>query len=727
MTCPFHDSGSTDTGEHNDTTDERATEEPEPGGGSRSTPDRDRGVERRSFLKSALAIGGASALSSALGVAGVPSVAAAEGDHEAIGVAARDNRQHAWDGYEKYFPEREQTLPPEHHLVLHVDYTGDGEPTPEDRAEAAGAFREIERSFEWSHEGVLFTVGYSASYFDRFGEPLPKGIDPKGGFAKPALLTPEQLIESPGVTLENERPVAGDTYDAVIHLASDDIRKLLLVEQLLWDGYDPAEVWDEDPAEATIGFDHTLDGIFTKPESYPARRVGFAGHENVEERLAEDTDFDADRVPNENELEDEVGNEHPAAELSMGFNDQYKNSLPRETNVTLLEDQRLVEPKSPGVFAQGTIQHVSKLNIDLDGFYDDHDLEGRRDRMFSPDHDDDNTGAVGENLGNSNAPGDTPMRDVTQAPDDPTGGDKARETQPDWEDGVAGHAQKVARARFDMETRITEEGQKRLSGGDREELLPAEERPDDLPGHDDAQETEGVLLRRDFVGTAPLAPGEDRTPGNHFIALMRFNPYMAYMRQAMNGVPFDSAAFGLVGDGRIEHDNTGAILNDDGTLVDVDEDSGIASYLETQRRGNYLVPPLTQRALPHPQGEEVDITVKRAGENYKVTVDGVTAGDLEDGTVQFGWFYDVNRARGAEPRQVTQRGNRTTFVFPAGGTGIDTAPGGPDGDVRVRLLAKRNDTGRPVRGTAEVDASSEGGNKGGRKDKGNAETARADD
>lgn len=213
MTCPFHDSDDSDSQEHSET-----SEEPTPDR-SRGRSD-DRGSERRSFLKSALAIGGMSALSSALGVAGVPSVAAAGGDHEAIGFAARDNRQHAWDGYEKYFPEREQTLPPEHHLVLHVDYTGDGEPTAEDRAEAAEAFREIERNFEWSHEGVLFTVGYSAAYFDRFDEPLPTGIGPATAvdFDKPSLLRSDTLIGLPGVTLEREKPVEADTYDAVIHL-----------------------------------------------------------------------------------------------------------------------------------------------------------------------------------------------------------------------------------------------------------------------------------------------------------------------------------------------------------------------------------------------------------------------------------------------------------------------------------------------------------------------------
>ena len=690
MPCPHH----SDDQSHSDTDNETRT----PSDGHETGSD-GRGVDRREFLKSALAIGGTSALSTTLGAYGLPDIAAADGDHEPIGFGDRANRQHAWDAYEFYDHEREQSLPPLHHLVLHVDYAGEGTPTPSERERAAEAFREIERHFEWSHEGVMFTVGYSLSYFRRYDEPLPSGIDPEvEPTTKPGLLSADALVESPGVTLESERPVARDDYDACIHLASDDVRKLLLVETALWDAFDPERVWDVDAGEPPE-FSATLDGVFTRPESYPERRVGFAGHENVQARLDADTEFDADRVPDENDYAEAVGNEHPAAELSMGFNDQYENSLPRETNVTMLEDQRLVDPKPPGVFAQGTIEHVSKLDIDLQSFYDENDQRERRDRMFSPQHDDENTGAVGENLGNSNAPGDTPMRDRSAETD------VAEETEADWADeGVTGHAQKVARARFDMETRVTDEGQVRLSGGEREELLPAEERPDDLPGHDGEQETEGVLLRRDFVNTSPDAPGEGRTPGNHFVALMRFNPYMAYMRQAMNGVPFDSKAFGQTGNARIQHDATGAEYDEDGNLVDVSPDSGIAGYMETDRRGNYLVPPLTLRALPHPQGQEAPIEVRRAGDAYEVTVKG--APKIDPTTVQFGWYYDVNRQRGATPTDVRGRGGRLTFRFPAAETGIATAPGGPDGDIRVRLLGKHEQSGQVVRGTATLDPDS---------------------
>lgn len=659
MGCPYHDDGSGGKAESDHMDDDGADE------GRDST---DRGIERRSFMKSALAIGGTSALSTAIGLYGVPEAVSADGDGR-ISAQARDNRQHAWDGFETDTSIGGVSKHPAHHVTLHLDYVGEEGATPsaDDRAEVEEALREIERHFEWNSEGVLFTIGYSANYFDRFDEDLPKGLSPKGKVPKPGLLRPEQLIGIDGVTLEHEDPHP-DEAEACLHLASNNVQNVMAVEELLWGG-------DAEMDGETFSFDGTLSGILEtagdgsgKPTEFPYRRTGFSGHETISENLEEDTEFDPDRIPDD-------------AELMMGFNDLYRNSIPREDNATMLEDQNLVVPHPPGQFAQGTIQHVSKLDIDLDRFYGRNDDQAQRELMFSPDHDQENTGTVGENLGDSSAPGDTPMRELNGESDD-----KAEQVAADYEDeGVAGHAQKLARARFDLETRITGEGRERLSGSDREELLPAEERDDGLPGHDGDQEAEQVLLRRDVTST------DQHTPANMFISLMRFNPYMAYIRQAMNGVAFDSGAFGLADENRINDDAIGA-----------GPDSGIVNYLETKARGNYLVPPIASRALPYPQGEEIDITVKRAGGNYQVTVDGVTAGDLGDGSVQFGWFYDVNRARGAKPRQVTQRGNRTTFVFSADETGIDTAPGGQDGTVRVRLFAKRTETARPVRGTAEI-------------------------
>lgn len=112
---------------------------------------------------------------------------------------------------------------------------------------------------------MLFTVGYSASYFDRFDEPLPKGIGPatEVELKKPSLLRSDTLIGLPGVTLEREKPVEADTYDACLHLASDDIGKLLLAEAMLWDDYDPERLWTDEAPANPEPFDHTLDVVFT--------------------------------------------------------------------------------------------------------------------------------------------------------------------------------------------------------------------------------------------------------------------------------------------------------------------------------------------------------------------------------------------------------------------------------------------------------------------------------
>jgi len=721
MTCPFHDSSDSDSQGQSETNEESTTDRS-------GVRDRDRGVERRSFLKSALAIGGAAALNTTLGLAGMPDAAAAESG--SVGIAERLNRQHAWDNYEYEDPEK-GTLPPARHVLLMLAYQGEGEPSDEHRQQAQKAFRELESTLEWDHEGLLFTIGYSPAYFERFDEALPEGVDPDGPFAKPSLIRAADLIDTPGVTLDHEDPVPesdgedGPTYDACLHLSSEHEQNILAAEELLWGGS-----VDVDGDGETESLDHTLEGVFGRPTEYPNRRVGFAGTKNLKEEG--NAGGEGGVYPAEVPVDD-------GAKLSMGFNDLFKNSIPREDLVTILEDQQLVDPKPPGVFAQGTIKHVSKLDMNLDpdgndpGFEDtsaasvadegwyQYDDQERIDRMFSPDHDVDEMGVVGQDLGSSNAPktdpddGSQAIRDLSA--DEP---DVAERTQSDANaddgPGVAGHVQKCARARFDMETRVTD---------DIPEDYPYVTETDDdfLRGHDGEQEAEQVMLRRDFNTV------DKERPGLHFVSLMRFNPYMAYMRQAMNGVPFDSKAFGLVGDARIEHDE-----------LDVDpSDNGIAGFCKTQRRGNYLIPPITQRALPHPQADEVDIDVDRAGENFRVTVEGIDAGDLADGTIRFGRYLEVNAGGGVEPRQEQQRGNRTTFVFPVDGTELE------DGG-KARLFAEREGSLKPVRGTATIDEESKGsegdsekedegenggnGNNGKGNEKGNGKNtkaARADD
>lgn len=666
MPCPVH----------NGDNDDISRDESGANGGFQAE---DSQVDRRSFMKSALVIGGASALSTVTSMFGMSGTAAATGE-DRVSIADRNNRQHAWDVYQQYVESRQQAIPPTYHLILLADYDHSGEPSPGHRKRVAEAFEQIEAAFDWSHDGILFTAGYSLEYFERFDETLPAGLDPRvEPKAGSGLMSAETLINTGGVTLPREDPSA-DSHDLCLHLASDHVQNLLAVEQALW---------GEKSEINGVTFTATLDGIFTQPESYPERRVGFVGHDALEEQggVSDENGVYPSTIPDD-------------ADLSMGFNTLFRNSVPRETDATMLEDQFLVEPKPPGMFAQGTIQHVSKLDIELGGgenseggWYDELDLDQRRQQMFSSEHTAENTGTVGEKLGNSNAPDEKPMRNLSSDDQDiaELTDDHAAELN------RVGHVQKVSRARFDRRQRLTDEGRTRLSGGDN--ILPADEydqtigtggKSDDLPGHDGDQKAEQTILRRD-IDTVDQA-----TPGNHFIGLMRFAPYMAYMRQAMNGIDFSTEPFGLPEDqGGFTH--SGSVP---------DENSGILDFLTTQRRGNFLVPPITLRALPHPQSEDVDLTVSTDGDSYTVETSDLSRGQIETETVRFGWFYEVNSGSGASPSAISNRGGTLTLEFPADETSIEAAPGGPDGegDVRLRLFAKRGADNSPVRGTVNLQA-----------------------
>jgi hypothetical protein len=78
-----------------------------------------------------------------------------------------------------------------------------------------------------------------------------------------------------------------------------------------------------------------------------------------------------------------------------------------------------------------------------------------------------------------------------------------------------------------------------------------------------------IILRRDFNST------DDGTAGLHFLALQRAIGDFVKTREAMNGT--DVATQSAVG----QRNN-----------------NGILQYIRTKRRGNYLVPPRSFRALP---------------------------------------------------------------------------------------------------------------------------------
>lgn len=597
-------------------------------------------------MKSALAIGGVGALSTAVGLYGASDEAVAVSDGESAPVtnAERNNRQHAWDDF--LVPDDAGIAPPRHHLILLLDYQKGGEPTAEDRREVEGALHQLERAFEWSNEGLLFTVGYSPTYFKRFPDSLPTGVD---------LRNNQEFIDA--MTVGEEEPTP-EPYEVALHLGSNNPIHLLLAEESLWGfpGLDREGV--SDPVKRILDLsEHDFTGIFHKPTTFPARRTGFVGGGLPKQEIGENVDSDT------------AENIHEDAPLSMGFKSGFADNLPHEDDITMVEDQTLAGNfEEPGVYAQGSIEQVSKLDLDLNSWYDQSKDE-RTARMFSPHHVGE-VGDVGEALGETAGTDELELRDYDAAED------VARHTQKDAEEkGVVGHEQKLARARFDLSLR--EKGAET----------------------DDTLDT--AILRRDFDTT------DQGRPGLHFVALMRFAGYLIYVRKAMNNVGFDGEELipeepGEKPGMRISHDE-----------VDLDRaNDGFLDFVEAKRRGLFVVPPLSIRALPparatHPSMEVRERTIAPESDDAISVVvertDDFDPKDLDPSTVRFGDSAVVNRGGGAKP----VGGGR-----PVNGDSIEegdlllrfrAADAGFDGDSdRARLFGKTTDLA-PVFCTESVD------------------------
>ena len=413
-----------------------------------------RGVSRREFVKAAVAIGGSAALSACLERESpdLPS-----GDPSSV-----PDRQHAWN----------EALPrddhgnvriPRHHALLLLEYTGDGTPTDDERESVTAAFESLERAYPWSNEGLLFTVGYSPAYFDRY-DADPEGIE----LPDPTALAP----------FEDPEP---DEPDALVHLASDYGSVVLAAEQAL------------------TGEQSTVNG------------VEVSGLGDVFERADKRTGFVGDGLPAENQDVEGIPDDEPVDEdapLFMGFESGFEKNQATENGITIEE----------GPFAGGTTEHLSKIRLHLDQWYDQDSRSQRVAKMFCPAHaENDRVEGVGENLGDDNGVGDC----VDDIADDA------------GTHGMVGHAQKNARAR-DGDGRPT-------------------------------------LLRRDFDST------DGGEAGVHFLSLQSSIADFVATRAAMNGTDVS------------EDSSVGTRLN-----------NGILQYMTVERRGNYLVPPRSRRALPRP-------------------------------------------------------------------------------------------------------------------------------
>ncbi|MFB6146887.1 MAG: hypothetical protein ABEJ08_04295 [Halobacteriaceae archaeon] len=338
---------------------------------------------RRSFMRKALAVGGASALSACVDRQGMPDVP------QGRGAAALPARQHAWGD----FLARDahgNTILPTFQLVLLFDYAGDGPPSEAERRSVQQAFDTVHRAYEWGNgqanpysgdgrliEGALFMMGYSRRYFERFDADLPDSVD---------LPDPADTID------ELDEESEPQPHDAALVAASDYAQVLLAIEQALYGNLDELN---------GVSVAGTLDGTLELAD----RRTGFKGRGYVAEKL------DTEEVPRQS----------PSA---MGYKSGFRGNQAPEDKVSI----------AAGPFTDGSTLHLSRVAFNLDSWYNDNTEPERINRMFSPKHDHEDVGDVGDFLA-----GDSGItRDLADATE--------RHAE---QRGVVGHTQKTARARDD--------------------------------------------------------------------------------------------------------------------------------------------------------------------------------------------------------------------------------------------------------------------------------------
>jgi hypothetical protein len=317
------------------------------------------------------------------------------------------------------------------------------------------------------------------------------------------------------------------------------------------------------------------------------------------------------------------------------------------------------------VFAQGTLKHLSHIELDLPKWYGEtggaDEASGddrRRHQMYSPYHTEDETNAEGGNRPGSGlvvddpGPNDEPDsrrysvteyadRTETTAEGDDSGEAETREP-------TVGHSQKTARARYDV----------------------------------DGNGVEQIVLRRDWDTITPTGDG-GTTAGYLFNVPMRFNESIYSLLDATYNVAFRSL------DGRIDH------TSDDTVDTEVKERNGIAPYMTATRRGNWLVPPIELRALPYPRAATATLSAELDGDTCTVEVTAVEdrPARLDPATIRFGPPGEVDRARGVSPTEVSHRAGTVTCEF----TGV-----GVSGGDLCKLFGKERGSQRPVVGTVTL-------------------------
>jgi deferrochelatase/peroxidase EfeB len=296
-------------------------------------------LSRRAALKAAVAVGGAGALSACLDRVGSEPVPTGDPD-------AKPDRQFAWREHVRRDDHGNSRLP-RHQVLLYADLDGDGPPSADERETLERALSTLDRAYEWSHEGLLHSVAYSRSYFDRFEASLPEGVE----LPAPTALSP---FESPTF----------DTQDLLVHLASDRADVVLEAEEAL-------------AGERGAANGESVDARLTDVATVDSRRTGFVG------AGLPAANQDAEGIPDSKPVPE-------ASPLFMGFEAGFSGNQATEDYVAV----------ESGPFADGTTKVVSNLRQRLEDWYGEQSREERVMELFSPGHAEENlVEGVGSNLG----------------------------------------------------------------------------------------------------------------------------------------------------------------------------------------------------------------------------------------------------------------------------------------------------------------------------------------
>ncbi|ADQ67556.1 hypothetical protein C499_18474 [Halogeometricum borinquense DSM 11551] len=301
----------------------------------------ERGASRRTFLKSAVALGGATALSACMSRNDEP-IPAGTDDPSSL-----PKRQHAWNEFIRTDGHGNVELP-RHQILLYLNL--DGVPSESDRKAVEDALTTLDRAYKRTHEGLIYSIAYSPRYFSRFEESLPEHID---------LPEPRSLssFETPKF----------DRQDALVHLASDRADAVLAAEEALRGNQDTLN---------SVEVAAPLTDVFSVAD----RRTGFVGPGMPAERQD-----GLKGIPTSNPVPEE-------SPLFMGFKAGFAGNQASEAYVTISE----------GPFAGGTTKHLATIRQRLDDWYEEQDFEERVMEMFSPVHAERGlVEGVGENLGDA--------------------------------------------------------------------------------------------------------------------------------------------------------------------------------------------------------------------------------------------------------------------------------------------------------------------------------------